>query len=474
MLQKISRRSSLRFHIPKEKAHLVREKPELYLSLAGNPLPKLRSGNKVRQFSESAYRERYDLDRKYYNVMRENLNLRRLVTYVPNKSLPVYNWFKYKEGFSRSLVSALLNVLQVEKQDFVLDPFAGCGTTLLACKELGYRAVGMDVLPIAVYVAHVKLRDWDDLDALINAVDKLLNTPPHSPKSYFPNVRIIKYAFPLHVQEEILFFKEEIEKFPRPVCDFLMLGLISILEKVSFTSKDGQFLRIVERNIPPVKDVLRQQLTLMLSDLCQQQQNLFKSGHAKVEILKGDAREDCLPKKYHGKIGAVITSPPYLNRYDYSRTYSLELCLVSVSTFDELRDIRHSLLRSHIESREHSGKDISLPALDEILRSLQDKELNNDRIPIMIKGYFEDMNQVICNLNKYLQPGGKVALVVANAQFEGESVPTDLLLSELANQHGMITLAVWVTRYKGNSSQQMAKYGRVPVRESIIFWEKPA
>lgn len=473
MLERTPRRPSLKFQLSKEKAYLVREKPELYLSLAGNPLPKPPSG-KIKCLPGSAYTERFDLDSKYHNLIRENLNLRRLVTYVPNKGLPVYNWFKYKEGFSKSLVSALLNVLRVEKHDFVLDPFAGCGTTLLACKELGYRAVGIDVLPIAVYVARVKLQDWDNLDALINAVDKLLNTPKHSPKSHFPNVRIIKYAFPLHVQEEILFFKEEIEKFPRPICDFLMLGLISILEKVSFTSKDGQFLRLVERNIPPVKDVLRQQLTLMLSDLCQQQQSLFKAGYANVEILKGDAREDCLPKKYHGKIGAVITSPPYLNRYDYSRTYSLELCLFSVSTFDELRDIRHSLLRSHIESREHSGKDITLPGLDEILQSLQEKELNNDRIPIMIKGYFEDMNLVLANLKKYLKPGGKVALVVANAQFEGEAVPSDLLLSELASHHGLITRAIWVTRYKGNSSQQMAKYGRVPVRESIVFWEKPA
>lgn len=474
MLGETGGRPLPRFQVPKDKIPLVRERPELYLSLLGDPLPKPLSKGKTKQLSGSSYTQRWKLEAKYHGLMRENLALRHWVTYVPNKNLPVYNWFKYKEGFSKSLVSSLLEVLRIQKGDVVFDPFAGCGTTLLACKELGYQAVGVDVLPIAVYVAQVKLQDWPDLDTLIGAVDKLLNTSKRPPKSYFPNVRIIKHAFPLHVQEEILFFKEEIEKFARPVRDFLMLGLISILERVSFTSKDGQFLRLVERKIPPVKDVLRQQLTLMLSDLCQQQQSLFKAGHAKVEIFKGDAREECLPKKYYGKIAAVITSPPYLNRYDYSRTYSLELCLLSVSSFDELRDIRHSLLRSHIESKEHPGKDISLPALSEILRSLHEKELNNDRIPVMINGYFEDMNLALANLTKCLKPGGKVALVVANAQFEGEMVPTDLLLSELAGAHGLLTRAIWITRYKGNSSQQMAKYGRVPVRESIVFWEKPA
>lgn len=268
MLGKATNRSATRFKIPKEKVPLVREKPELYLSLVGSPLPKPAPVSSGRRVRVAAHSERDELERKHHVLMRENLSLRRFVTYVPNKNLPVYNWFKYKEGFSKNLVSALLEVLRVQKCEIVLDPFAGCGTTLLACKESGYQAVGMDVLPIAVYVGQVKLQDWPDLDGLIDAVNKLLSAPRRPPKTHFPNVRIIKYAFPLHVQEEILFFKEEMEKYPRPICDFLMLGLISILERVSFTSKDG---------------------------------------HAKVEILKGDARENCLPKKYCGKIGAVIT-----------------------------------------------------------------------------------------------------------------------------------------------------------------------
>lgn len=137
-----------------------------------------------------------------------------------------------------------------------------------------------------------------------------------------------------------------------------------------------------------------------------------------------------------------------------------------------MRQIRHSLLRSHIEAREHQGKEVRLPSLDEILSALGKRDLNNDRIPIMIRGYFEDMNLVIRNLAAYLRPAGRVALVVANAQFAGEHVPTDLMLSELAAQHGFSTEEIWVTRYKGNSSQQMAQYGRRPVRESIVLWRR--
>jgi len=423
--------------------------------------------------ASSLVEQRQMLEIKYARLLQEKPDYRKLVTYVPNKKLPVYNWFKYKEGFSQQLVSKLLLDWKISKDEIILDPFAGCGTTLLASKEFGYKAVGLDILPVAVFVAKVKLQDWPDLSSLHDAIESLLDKKYKQSTLSFPKIGIIDKAFPKKVQDEILFYKECISEFEKPVQDFLMLGLISILEQVSYTSKDGQFLRLVDRNIPPVKKTLRSQLIEMLDDLYHQQQVLFKGGKAKVEILQGDAREADLPKKYWGKIGAVITSPPYLNRYDYSRTYSLELCTLFVDQFSDLRNIRHSLLRSHIESREHEGKEISLPALNEILKNLKTKDLNNDRIPIMIRGYFEDMNLVIKQLAHYLRPGGLIALVVANARFEGELVPTDLILSELAELHGFKTEGVWVTRYKGNSSQQMGRYGRIPVRESIVFWRKP-
>jgi site-specific DNA-methyltransferase (cytosine-N4-specific) len=194
------------------------------------------------------------------------------------------------------------------------------------------------------------------------------------------------------------------------------------------------------------------------------------TGHTLIK--HGDAREMCLPKRYEGQVSAIITSPPYLNRYDYSRTYALELCFLTAKSHRDMVNIRHSLLRSHVESREHQGKEVDLPALDEVLTEVRSKPLNNGRLPVMIQGYFEDMNLVIRNMAAYLKPGGNVALVVANAQFAGESVPTDVMLCELAEQHGLTTESIWVTRYKGNSSQQMAVYGRRPVRETIVFWRK--
>ena len=122
------------------------------------------------------------------HLFQEKPDYRQLVTYVPNKKLPVYNWFKYKEGFSRQLVFKLLLDWKISKDEIILDPFAGCGTTLLACKEFGYKAVGLDILPVAVFVAKVKLQDWPDLALLHDAIEALFDKKYKQPTLSFPKV----------------------------------------------------------------------------------------------------------------------------------------------------------------------------------------------------------------------------------------------------------------------------------------------
>ncbi len=444
--------------------------------------------NLIRQNARQMYikpgdqsNEREKLEEIYSPILKERFDYRQQVTYVPNKKIPVFNWFPYKEGFSRDLVIKILKEFNIKHKSWILDPFGGCGTTALACKHKGYNAVAVDILPIAVFVSEVKLRTKKDynLNTLKRAIETLLNSRFEKPKTTLPNIPIINKAFPLNTQKELLFYKESITKIKDiKVRDFLLFGLLSILVDVSYTSKDGQYLRIVEKKIPPVCDVLKSKLGRMFKDLEENRKNeqsalfdkpLKNVGEGKTEIVLGDARKLKLPSN---KFSAVITSPPYLNRYDYSRIYALELCLNFVKDAEDLKRIRHSLLRSHIEVKPSPNDHVKIPALAEILNNLEKKDLNNPRIPIMIKGYFEDMKLATEEMYRVCRKNATVALVIGNVRFEGEIIPVDLLLTEIAKSVGFTPLEVRVTRYKGNSSQQMGKYGRTPVRESIVIWGK--
>ncbi len=181
------------------------------------------ASRQVFEEESSLAEQRQMLEIKYAPLFQEKLDYRRLVTYVPNKKLPVYNWFKYKEGFSQQLVFKLLLDWKISKEEIILDPFAGCGTTLLACKEFGCKAVGLDILPVAVFVAKVKLQDWHDLALLQDAFKSLFEKKYKLPTLSFPKIGIIDKAFPKKVQDEILFYKECISEYEKPLQDFLLV-----------------------------------------------------------------------------------------------------------------------------------------------------------------------------------------------------------------------------------------------------------
>jgi hypothetical protein len=433
--------------------------------------------SRIRQLNLFPTIEREQLEGKYSSLMRERLDFRPFLGFSSNKIEPVFRWFRYKEAFSQQLVKEILtNEWRLPNNSLIFDPFAGCGTTLLSCQQLGFPAIGVDIMPLAVFASKVKLHTNYDMSRLRQAIGDIL-TKPFSPTSEsFPRIRIIDLALPSQTQEKALFYRDQIQAVhDPPTRDLLMLGLLASLEEASYTSKDGQFLRLVKRPPKPIEAAFETKLQQMFSDVTREVEQ-----ESKAQIFIGDARR--LPiqvLKYKGKVAGIITSPPYLNRYDYSRTYALELCLLydeqgkpCVKDFEDLKSIRHSLLRSHIESRPAPTDSVKVQALEEVLNSLELKQLNNPRIPVMIEGYFEDMNLAIGEMAKMLKPGGLVALVVDNVRFEGELIPVDLILSEIAAKYKLKTLEVRVIRYKGNSSQQMGRYGRVPVRESIVFWQK--
>ncbi|MBM3304048.1 MAG: hypothetical protein FJY76_03045, partial [Candidatus Aenigmarchaeota archaeon] len=167
-------------------------------------------------------------------------NTSQLATFVPNKNLPIYNWFYYKEGFSRDLVMMLLDrhakvdtnlpsgrsKSECQSSLSVLDPFCGVGTTNLACKERGIDSYGFDVSPLAVLASRAKTHDYD-AEELKQAVRRLQKSrfQRQDIKSLPANVR--QYFNP-HTLEDVLFFRQELQNFEGKckVLDFLKLGLV--------------------------------------------------------------------------------------------------------------------------------------------------------------------------------------------------------------------------------------------------------
>jgi site-specific DNA-methyltransferase (adenine-specific) len=61
---------------------------------------------------------------------------------------------------SLSLMRWLCGLVKMPEYNLILDPFAGTGTTLIACKQLGMDAVGIEQSPEYVRIANLRIRAW--------------------------------------------------------------------------------------------------------------------------------------------------------------------------------------------------------------------------------------------------------------------------------------------------------------------------
>lgn len=196
------------------------------------------------------------------------------------------------------------------------------------------------------------------------------------------------------------------------------------------------------------------------------------------------------------QFATVITSPPYANRYDYTRTYALELAYLGVD--EEIFSLRQSQLSCTVENKpkineletyyqsigqHHRYQQIldivqSNEVLTEINNALSIRnkqgDINNRGILTMIDQYFTELTFVFAELYRVCRSGARVIFVNDNVRYAGEVIPVDTLSTNLAEQVGFIPQKIYVLpQRKGNSSQQMGKFGREALRKSITIWKKP-
>ena len=204
--------------------------------------------------------------------------------------------------------------------------------------------------------------------------------------------------------------------------------LLSIADKFANVKKDGGFLRYFERDKPEDSlDYFRSTANDFANDI-----EKLHFENQPIFIL-GDARE--LPVD-NSSIDAIVTSPPYLNRYDYTRIYALELALMGLSD-DDVRSIRKNTLKSHVEAIHRHNPDFSSTMLEKIEEELPKRKLSNPQIPKMVVGYFHDMAWNLKEVARVLKPGGFAAYIVGNCRFSGIHVEVDAIISQIAQSYGL-------------------------------------
>ncbi|MBI5196697.1 MAG: site-specific DNA-methyltransferase [Nitrospirae bacterium] len=432
---------------------------------------------------------------------------RQLVSFQANKPRPSYRWYKYKEAFSASLIEYLLSNYGITSGK-VLDPFAGSGTTLFAASAYGLDADGIELLPIGQQIISArKCLEREFIKKDIASLNRWITDSPWrktKARKALPRLRITDGAYPKETLDSIEQYIGTLKQENERVQLVLQFALLCVLESIGFTRKDGQCLRWDYRSgrrqgaKPFNKGAILnfdKAICDKINEICRDLQStngdseLFPSKilQGNIHLLNGSCL-DIMPTLPNKSYNAIVTSPPYCNRYDYTRTYALELALLNIGE-KELTKLRQEMLSCTVENR---AKDLlqinpkwttaieaaeSLELLQTILCYLEDEKahgrLNNNGIPRMVRGYFYEMACVISECKRVLKHNALLFMVNDNVRYAGASISVDLILTNIAEKLGFHVENILVLpNGKGNSSQQMERHGRNPLRKCVYVWRK--
>jgi hypothetical protein len=141
--------------------------------------------------------------------------------------------------------------------------------------------------------------------------------------------------------------------------------------------------------------------------------------------------------------------------------------------------IRLNTVRSHVQaSWKHPKRDAFGTLYRNCIKKFRDvgDGLWDKRIPLMVQGYFEDMEKILVNLKKKALRNASAWFVVSTSAYGGIEIPVDLILAEIGQRCGWYLREVGVLRYLRSSGQQMKCLGTkerisIPLRESVVIFD---
>jgi len=402
---------------------------------------------------------------------RYDLTYQYLVNFSKTKNLPIHRWFYYQEGYSPELIKKVLKYLNLNGSTHLFDPFAGSGTSLVAAKELGIKATGIEINPFSCHMAISKTQNYSEEE--INILENF-EVPNYKPiKKLFEKyeLSIIENLFEIENFEKIELIKKKIElERNKKVNSILFTTLLCILQQVSYYKKAGNGLK--KKRIYKSVDTFEAfkfKLNEIISDI-----KLNKNKNKTVII-----NDNCLNINNHkiDEIDISIFSPPYANCFDYYEVYKIELWIGEfVKSYEELRKLRKAALTSNLNADLKKKTKIvtTSKVLIPIIDYLNNTKLWDNKIPKMLNAYFSEMEQLLVSLFEKTKKGGYCVVVVGNSSYGGLAVPTDIILAEIGKNLGFTVQEIIVARRNETSSQQYSKIGNLIefVRESLIIFKK--
>ena len=410
-----------------------------------------------------------------------------------------HEWYRFVLSYPPHLVRDYIKRFGLDSSHTLLDPFCGTGTTLVESKKLGIPSVGVEANPMAQFASKVKV-DWspspegllehaqkvanvalskleaegisDEPAALVDTASTYRTLPPESLKLL---LRDSISARPLH---KALVLLDVIKTYYDP--NYNGHELLALAKALVFSISNLHFgpevgVNAVKKLDAAVVATWQANVLAMANDL----RELKSHKNVATVVYKADARQlvDIIEPQ---TIDAVLTSPPYPNEKDYTRTTRLESVILGfINNKAELQALKRGLMRSNTRNvykgdaddewvAEH-GEIQSLVSAIEKKRSDLNKTSGFEKLYGKVtKLYFGGMARHLEQMRNLLRPGAYLGYVVGDqASYFRVMIRTGQLLADIAKSLGYQVVDIDLFR------SRLATATKEQLREEVIVLHWP-
>lgn len=319
---------------------------------------------------------------------------------------------------------------------------SGSGTTVLAARFYGHRAIGFDTDPLALLIAKAS-----SVDLVPDRLRKLASRILLEAQDYYRSLSSGS-AYPDGANAETRAFirfwfdatnRRQLTALAASIAKVRALDTRAVLwcafSRMIITKEAGVSLAMdISHSRPhkvyelaPVQPF--NQFLLSLDRVLDASHFLSGAPLPVAEVRRADARDIPLRDR---SADIVITSPPYLNAIDYLRGHKLSLVWMGHQV-DGLRELRSNNIGTE---RLRHAEDVSVLTVF-LKKAVHGFEKLPTRTQSMLGQYFLDMSCVLAEIARILRPSGEAVVVVGNSTIRGVFVNTSGVLSQIARTHGL-------------------------------------
>lgn len=415
-----------------------------------------------------------------------------------------HDWYRFVLSYPPHLVRDYVQRFGLNSKHRVLDPFCGTGTTLVECKKLGIESVGIDAHPMSHFASQVKV-DWSPApDALIEHAEAIasaarqklgaeritderdgaqLFTVGESAKSYrtLPEeslkLLLADSISPLPLHKTLVLLEaireHRDERYLRHELLALAKCLVFSVSNLHFGPEVG--VSKTKKLDAVVISTWLDNVRAIANDL--NELRPFRVTPATVHHADSRQLKDIIKDR---SIDAVITSPPYPNEKDYTRTTRLESVLLGfVNNRAELQALKRALVRSNTRTVYKGDKDDKWVAGHEEIQRIAEaiearrlelgKTSGFERLYAKVtRHYFGGMARHLAELREKLRPGAYLAYVVGDqASYFRVMIRTGHLLADIAKSLGyqVVDIDLFRARLSTATKEQL--------REEVVVLHLP-